>query len=55
MTPEEQKVRQTIGNAVGEAKRRLFDRLNAGADLDTAIAQFIGELRLALDGLVMNR
>lgn len=50
----EQHLNNKIGNAVGECKRRLFDRLSNGADLATAIAQFVGELRLALDSIVMN-
>lgn len=43
-----QHLHNKIGNAIGECKRRLFDRLNNGANLDDAIAQFVGELRLAL-------
>lgn len=44
-----------IGDAIRDCKARLYKRLKAGADLKDAIAQFIGELRLALDELVMNR
>lgn len=50
----EQHLHNKIGNQIGEAKRRLFDRLKNGADLETAIAQFVGELRLALAEIVMN-
>lgn len=50
----EQHLNNKIGNAVGECKKRLFDRLNNGADLETALAQFFGELRLVLDSIVMN-
>lgn len=49
-----QHLHNKIGNAIGECKRRLFDRLKNGADLEDAIAQFVGELRLALDSIVMN-
>lgn len=44
-----------IGDAIRDCKVRLYKRLKAGADLENAIAQFFGELRLALDDLVMNR
>lgn len=44
-----------IGDAIRDCKQRLFKRLKAGAELEDAVAQFIGELRLALDSLVMNR
>lgn len=50
----EQHLNNKIGNAVGECKKRLFNRIRDGADLETAIAQFIGELRLALDSIAMN-
>lgn len=38
-----------IGDAIRDCKQRLYGRLKSGADLDTVIAQFIGELRLALE------
>lgn len=44
-----QHLHNKIGNAIGECKKRLFDRLKAGADLNNALAQFFGELTLALD------
>ena len=50
-----QHLHNKIGNAIGECKRRLFDRIRNGADIETAFAQFVGELRLALDEMVMNR
>lgn len=44
-----------IGDSIRDCKKRLYKRLKAGADLEDSIAQFIGELRLALDELAMNR
>lgn len=44
-----QHLHNKIGNAIGECKKRLFDRLKAGANLDNALAQFFGELTLALE------
>lgn len=38
-----------IGNAVGEAKKRMFQRLDTGQDLKLAIGQFKIELASALD------
>lgn len=49
-----QHLNNKIGNAIGECKRRLYDRLKAGVDLETAISLFVGEIRLALDSIVMN-
>lgn len=43
-----------IGDAIRDCKQRLFTRLRANANLEDAIAQFVGELRLALDSIVMN-
>jgi hypothetical protein len=50
----EKHLHQQIGDAIIQCKKRLFKRLKEGAELETAIAQFIGELRLALDSIVMN-
>jgi len=44
-----------IGKAISDCKQRLYKRLKAGANLEDSIAAFVGELRLALDELVMNR
>lgn len=44
-----QHLHNKIGNAIGECKRRLFDRLKGGVDLNTALASFFAELTLALE------
>lgn len=49
MTPEQQKLHNSIGNALGECKKRLFDRLKDGANLQDAVALFVAELSLALE------
>lgn len=49
MTEEQQKLHNSIGNALGECKKRLFDRLKAGTDLQDAVAVFVAELNLALE------
>lgn len=49
---KQQHLHGKIGDAIYECKKRLFGRLKAGADLDTAIAQFTGELRLALETIL---
>jgi len=43
-----------IGDAIRDCKKRLYKRLKEGAELENAVAQFIGELRSALDSIVMN-
>lgn len=45
----EQSLNNKIGNAVGECKRRLFDRLKESNDLETQLARFFAELQLALE------
>ena len=47
-----QELSNAIGNAVGEHKRCLLNRIKAGADLETAMAQFFAELSLAFDRIV---
>lgn len=44
-----QHLHNKIGNAIGECKKRLLDRLREGANIDDALAQFFGELTLALE------
>jgi hypothetical protein len=43
-----QTVSNKIGNCIGEARRRLLDRVKEGADLRDSISIFIGEVRLGL-------
>lgn len=45
---EQQHIHGKIGDAIYECKKRLFNQLKAGTDLDTALAQFIRELQEAL-------
>lgn len=45
----EQTLTNKIGNAIGECKKRMFDRLKQGQDLELAIDQFMVELRLAFN------
>jgi hypothetical protein len=49
-----QHLHNKIGNVIGECKRQLFNRLKAGADIETALAQFFCELNLRLDRIVAN-
>jgi glutamine synthetase type III len=49
-----QHLHNTIGNVIGEARKRLKDRLKAGTDLDAAISLFLSELKLELDQVVKN-
>lgn len=44
-----QHLHNAIGNIVGEAKKRMFQRLDTGQDLELAIGQFKIELASALD------
>lgn len=44
-----QHLHNRLGNVIGEAKKRMFQRLNTGQDLELAIAQFKIELASALD------
>lgn len=46
---EREKILNSLGNNIGEIKKRLFDRIKAGADLKDAISVFIAELTLALE------
>lgn len=48
MKPD-QHINNAIGNAIGECKKRLLDRLKQGQDLELAIDQFLVELRLAFN------
>lgn len=48
----DQHLHNRIGNAVGECKKVMFQRLSSGADLQTAIAQFICELNVKLDRII---
>lgn len=43
-----------IGDAVRDCKQRLYKRLKDGANVEDAIAQFIGEIRLALQVIAEN-
>lgn len=45
----EQHLHNRLGNVIGEAKKRMFQRLNTGQDLELAIAQFKIELASALE------
>lgn len=51
----EQSVTNKIGNAVGECKKRLLDRVKTGADTQTAISLFFAELRLEMDRIEEGR
>ena len=46
---DNQHLHNKIGNAVGECKRRLYDRLKTAKDIQTEIARFMAELDLALE------
>lgn len=43
-----QHLNNKIGNAVGECKRRMLNRLKAGGDLEEITVRFMDEIRLAL-------
>lgn len=47
-----QHLHNRIGNAVGEAKARMFRRLKANLDLRSAIALFTNELQRELAEIV---
>jgi len=51
----EQTISNKIGNAIGECKKRLLDRIKAGADPQTAISLFFAELRLDMDRIEAGR
>jgi hypothetical protein len=46
-----QHLHNRLGNLIGEAKRRMFDRLKAGQSVADAIDQFLDEIRSALENL----
>ena len=43
-----------LGNAIGECKRRMLDRVKQGLDLETAIVNFFSELRLEMDRILVS-
>lgn len=45
----DQHLHNKLGNAIGETKKRMFQRLAEGQDLELAIGQFKLELASALD------
>jgi len=49
-----QHLHNAIGNCVGECKKRLFDRLTAGAEVDESLAIFIRELRVELELITLG-
>jgi hypothetical protein len=51
----EQTISNKIGNAIGECKKRLLDRVKDGADAQTAISLFFAELRLEMDRIEDGR
>jgi hypothetical protein len=50
----EQHLHNKVGNAIGEARRRMLDRLKGGGDLDDVAALFIGEMRLAFETIARS-
>lgn len=51
---ERQHLHNRIGNCIGEARKRMLDRLKSGADLDDSIAVFIAEARLGLQTIARD-
>lgn len=51
----QQHLHSLIGKEIYACKKRFYERLKQGADLDTAIAQFVGELRLGLEVIARER
>lgn len=45
---EQEHLHSLIGKEIYACKKRFYRRLKDGADVDDAIAQFVGELRLGL-------
>lgn len=43
------KLHNQLGNAIGEHKKKMFDRLRKGSDLEDAMACFFCELSLSFD------
>lgn len=50
-----QHLHNKIGNAIGECKKRLFDRLKESDDIQTQLARFFAELELALETVVREQ
>lgn len=50
----QQHLHNRIGNLIGECKKRLFERIKAGEDLQIAVAKFFCELSAGFDALVKN-
>lgn len=48
----DQHLHNRLGNAIGEAKKRMFQRLKANLDLRSAVALFTNELQRALAEIV---
>lgn len=48
----QQHLHNKIGNVIGEAKKRMYERLKGGAELRTAISEFVRELQQALAEIV---
>ena len=46
---EKQTLSNKVGNAIGEARRRMLDRLKAGATFEDAAPLFIGEIKVAFE------
>lgn len=47
-----QHLHNMLANEIGQCKKRMFERLKAGAELEDAVAAFVGELRLAMECVV---
>ena len=47
-----QHLHNKIGNAIGEAKRRMFQKLKDGSELERSVADFLRELEIALREIV---
>lgn len=51
----DQHLHNALGNVIGECKKVMYERLKAGSDLETVIAQFICELNVELDRIIAER
>lgn len=49
----EQHLHNRIGNAIGEAKRRLLNNLKNGVELERSITEFLSEIASQL-GLILK-
>ena len=49
-----QHLHNRIGNAIGEQKRKLFDRLKRDEELEVAVSDFIIEVSNALREIARN-